>query len=311
MPHAPHIAWLLLTAAAVTTACSRDRRGPTVEAETSSHDAGLAGSTRPARRLPDAARCDALKLKYEQARLGSDRCERDDECSLELRGRFYTALDGCLRMSRRDFDGAPADRIAEEWLHAGCAGEFQLCPVIRSSAACRGGVCKEKPPPPIGEDWARVDVQETLTIFLPPELVEVPHASFCGNGPAVRTFHGPGLDVRVEFGHELSHAYLLDKEIEGPLPPRVIARTKKAIGTHEATLLDVQVPDINSKATAPDGTWPRYRFVRALLVQNVDALPRGGLLGVGTGPVGLSISIEGERARDEVAARIFETLSFW
>jgi hypothetical protein len=301
------IAPLLLAVAL--TACPPERKSPAAEAESSTRGSA---SSRPRRGLPDAARCDQLKLEYELSRLGSDRCERDDECSLELRGGLYTGLDGCLRMSRRGFDAAPSDRIAERWLTSGCAST--LCPPLRSSAACRGGVCREKPPPPIAEDWRRVDVQEKLTLFLPPEIVEAPRASFCGNGPAVRAFHGPGLDVRVEYGYELGYLPLSDeRQLEEPLPFRAVARRKKTIGPYEATVLSFQAPDVNSKATAPDGSWPRYRLVRALSVENIEALPQTGLLGVGvgTGPVALAVWIEGERARDDVAERIFDTVAFW
>jgi hypothetical protein len=299
----------ILVLAVAAADCSGERPVPAAEAEASSR----AGASRPGpagRRLADAARCEALKLRYEQARVGSDRCERDDECTLELRGRFYTGLDGCFRLSRRSFDGAPADRIAEEWLEAGCASSFDLCPEVRSTAACRAGVCRERPPSPIGEDWSRVDVYERATLFLPPDFVEVPYKSMCGTGPDVRAFQGPGLEVRVEYGQDLSYSDLLEKPDPEPLPRRVTARSKKTIGAYGATLVDVLTPDINSTAKAPDGSWPRWIPVRALLVLDVGAPPLPSLRS-GSGPVGLSIVIQGDRARHEVASRIFETLSFW
>lgn len=271
------------------------------------------GSGRPGGRLPDAVGCASLKLRYAQARSGSDRCERDDDCSIEPRGRFYTGLDGCFRVKSRMFEGAVADRLGEEWLDAGCAGAFESCPTARPSAMCRAGVCRERPPPPIPEDWARVDVEETLSLFLPPDLVEVSFVRSCGNGPAVRRFHGAGLEVRVEYGYELGYLPLSADDVKEPLPPRVVARAQRQIGAHEATLLDFRTPDLSSKATAPDGSWPRYHFVRALSVQNLEA-PFGARsrgLGMGTGPVALAVTIEGERAHEPVSSRILETLSFW
>jgi hypothetical protein len=304
--------WLVAAGLAINAvlACSRERPAP--DADTAKAAESASHST-PHR--PDPDRCDSLKLRYELARSGSDHCEQDDECSLEPRGRFYTALDGCFRLNSRRFEGAAADRIAAEWLETGCASAFSLCSRVLSTAACRGGVCKERPPPPIPEDWARVDIGEIVTFFLPPDLVESPFQRECGNGPAVRKFHGEGLDVRVEYGYELSDLPLTEekeKNEDGPRD-RVIARTKKKIGACEATLVSFDTPDIFSKKTAPDGSWPSFRFVRALSVQNIDAPTSPGFpgLGSGTGPISLAISIEGERAHDEVVSRLFETLSFW
>ncbi len=298
---------IIVAAAVVAAGCSPERRSP--DGET----APLAeGPSRSARGLPDAARCESLKQRYEQARSGSAVCERDDDCLLEPRGRFHTGLDGCFRLKNRRFDGAAADRIAQEWLDVGCADSFELCPPSLGSGACRGGVCMERPPPPVAEDWSRVDVAETFSLFLPPEIIEVPFPRTCGNGPAVRVFRGPGLDIRVEYGHEPSDLPLTDDGKDEPLPLRSVVRTKRRMGAYEATLLSFYRPEINSRATAEDGSWPPYRLVRALSVQNIDAFHSGSpWLGSGSGPVSLAISVEGERAREPVVSHIFEWLSFW
>jgi hypothetical protein len=294
-------------AAVVTAGCSLEERGSGEEA------APVAGgSSRPARGLPDGARCESLKQRYEQARSGSAVCERDDECVLEPRGRFFTGLDGCFRARNRGFDIGAADRIAKEWLDGGCAGSFELCSPSLGSGACRDGVCLERPPPPVAEDWGRVDIAETFSLFLPPEIIEVPYSRTCGNGPAMRLFHGPGLRIRVEYGYELSYLPLTD-DGKDELPPVLsVVRTKRKMGTREATLLTYYSADFNSKATAPDGSWPPYHLVRALSLQNIDAPVAGSLwLGSGSGPVSLAISIEGERAHEPIAARILEWVSFW
>jgi hypothetical protein len=270
------------------------------------------GSSRPARGLPDAFRCESLKQRYEEARSGSTVCERDEDCLLEPRGRFYTGLDGCFRMKNRKFDGLPADRIAKEWLDAGCASSFALCPPTLGSGACRAGVCMERPPLPVAEDWNRVDIAEMLSLFLPPEVIELPWTRHCGNGPALRLFQGPGLYIRVEYGYDLSYLPLTDERKDEPDAPRSVVRTKRKVGPHEATLLSFYRPDIYSKATAPDGSWPPYQLVRALSMQDFDTRPPGTWgLGMGSGPVSLAIIVEGERAHEPVASHIFEWLSFW
>ena len=122
---------LLLAIAVASPACSPDRRRAEVEVAPA-----VEGARVPARRLPDAARCASLKGRYAEARSGSDRCERDDDCALEPRGRFYTELDGCFRVKSRGFDGAAADRLGEAWLDAGCASAFARCPASTPAAVC-------------------------------------------------------------------------------------------------------------------------------------------------------------------------------
>jgi hypothetical protein len=300
---------MVLAVALAATACSPDRRGAGASPASTA-----GGSSHEGRRPPDAARCASLQSRYEQARSGSDRCERDDECALEPRGKLYTGLDGCSRWSRRGFDGAAADAVAEAWLGAGCAASFNVCPAPGGAAMCRGGVCREKPPPPIPEDWARVDVQEAFTLFLPPDLVETSITRSCGNGPAVRMFHGPDLDVRVEYGYELGALPLEDAGQDEAPAPRRVTRTTRPVGSHVATLLDFYTPDVSSKETAPDGSWPRYHFVRALSVEHLAAPFGSGLgmgIGMGTGPVSMAITLEGARAHEPVASHILDTLSFW
>jgi hypothetical protein len=298
---------MLLVVAVVSPACSRERDGRREEPAPMA-DASIGGG----RSLPDAARCATLKASYVEARLGSDRCERDDECSLEPRGGVYAGLDGCVRSSRRGFDGAAAARLAAQWLGAGCAESFALCPTLGAGALCRGGVCRERPPPPIPEDWVRVDVQESLSLFVPPDLVEVSLQRWCGTGPALRMFHGTDLDLRVEVGHEVGSLPLSDAGVSEPGAPRRVARATRQLASHQATALEYEAPDLSSQEKAPDGSWPRYQFVRALVVNDVD-VPLSGGLSIGRGPesVAVAVILEGPGARGPVATRILDTLSFW
>ena len=233
---------------------------------------------------------------------------------VEDRGRFYTGLDGCLRLTNRRFDLQPTEKLASAWLAAGCASSYEVCPAPPSSAICLAGACREKPPAAIAEDWLRVDIEEALTVFLPPDVVELPYSRTCGNGPAVRAFRGPGLEVRFEYGYDPSYLPLGDDgELGEPLPVRLITRAKRKIGGHDATVLMFERPLIGSKSLAPDGSWPSYGIVRALSLKGLDDRLRSGFLGLGqgTGPVSFAIIIEGERARDPVASRILDTLTLW
>ncbi len=276
-------------------------------------DTSTTGATASPRGLPDSARCEALAQSYSLGLLGSDHCERDDECVVEPRGRLYTGLDGCRRLTSRRFDLKATDRLAAEWLQVGCARSFDLCPEAPTQAICRGGQCRERPPPPIAEDWVRVDVEQALTVFLPPEVGEAPYQRDCGNGPAVRTFRGAGLEVRIEYGYELGYLPLTDAIGETDLPVRAVTRTKRKVGGQEVVLLAFERANVASQALAPDGSWPSVEFIRALSARNLDDRLRSGFLslGQGTGLVSMAILIEGPRARDPVAAKILDSLSFW
>ncbi len=129
---------------------------------------------------PDSSRgeahvpeCAHLASRYHAELAATADCTADAECTTAPRGRFFMALDGCARATRRTASLAEADRLAKAWLGAGCSDWFEECPAPRD-AICRAGRCSERPPDGVPLDWVLVDLDRLGSMYLPPDMKRVP-----------------------------------------------------------------------------------------------------------------------------------------
>jgi hypothetical protein len=113
--------------------------------------------------------CDELAAEYKRVWSSLAYCQTDTDCAVEERGKFWSGLDGCVRVGSRMAPKGAADQIGEEWLATGCAHEVDACGKT-ARAQCRQHRCVELPPPPIPPDWNRVHVPDIFTLFVPGDL---------------------------------------------------------------------------------------------------------------------------------------------
>lgn len=261
--------------------------------------------------VPQPERCEALRRDYERQRDGAATCELDADCSLAPRGLLHTGLDGCFRAESARGDRSQADRLADAWLALGCARSYALCPVMVASSACREGRCRVTPPEHVPEGWRRVDVAETVSLFLPPDVDEVPFSPTCGDAPHTRIFRGATGAVRVEIGDDVGYLPPLVPPPGEILPERVFVRRDERVGVHDATRIAYWSPLLASKATTRDGSWPRYDLRRALVVRGVAAPPLLRAFSRDSDVVTVHVVVEGDASGELALGRVLDSLVIW
>ena len=261
--------------------------------------------------VPHPERCETLRRDYERARDAAAVCERDADCTLEPRGLLHTGLDGCFRAQSWRGDVARADRIAAAWLGFGCASSYALCPMMVASSACREGRCRVIPPAHVPESWRRVDIAAALSLFLPPEIVEVTPSVTCGDAPYTRIFRGDEGAVRVEVGDDVGYLPPLVPPAGEILPERVFLRRDERVGAHLATRIAYWSPLLGSKATTRDGSWPRYELRRALVIRDVAAPSTERPFSRDRGPVAVHVVVDGDALGEHDLGRVLDSLVVW
>jgi len=158
----------------------------------------LAQRPLPARREP--AKCKRIAAQYTEAVNQARACSADSDCRVEARTALFATLDGCYRISNRLASMAEADRLAEAWLAGSCVEDLPGCERA-PAAACRRGLCAERPAPGIPDDWRRERVPGVITMFLPPDLQRVPTG---GDDSIELKYEGSERTLTLEFGEYAS-----------------------------------------------------------------------------------------------------------
>jgi hypothetical protein len=268
-----------------------------------------AAAARPARAAsPSAERCADLASHYRTARAAQGACASHEECQVQPREWSRTRLDDCFVATSRGRSPEAGDRLAGDWEAEGCLAAVALCPPITPRAICQEGSCVAAPPEGIPESWQRVDIEEALSLFVPPGVVEETVHSLCHSGPRVRQLAGAGLRVRVEMGHPAGD---LPIDTEEPVPDRVTYRQPGQVGLHPSTWISLKRAQVASQTLAADGTWPAYAPLRMLVIDGVESFPAWSWLGSRGSPSTTVIVIEGERVGETVTTQILSSAVVW
>ena len=191
---------------------------------------------------PDKARCVELAQRYAETWDRENRCSPEIECAAEKRGGAFYGLDGCARFGPRGVRTGEADAVAETWMKAGCAQDYEVCSG-EPRAQCRAGRCIELPPPPVPIDWVRTEVPGVLSFFRPSSLVP---RTVHPEDSIARVFEGERLYLTLDYG---AYSWAPDKDAGDPYD-RVLEETEEIIAGQRARLLwdehrNVNRPDMS------------------------------------------------------------------